>query len=248
MMETAAVLAGGLGTRLRPAVGDLPKVLAPVRGRPFLAHLLDRLAAAGVRRTVLLTGYRAGEVRAALGSEHGGMALDYFEERSPLGTGGSLRLALPHLDSPTILLLNGDSYCGLDLAAFAASHRDRGAGASLALIRVDDAGRYGRVRTSGGRVTAFAEKQAPGRPGWINAGVYLIERRLAEAIPAGRPVSLERELLPVWVAQSHVFAHRAMGPFLDIGTPESYAAAEEFFADGHCEPADWPSCQLTANS
>src|SRR5437660_12761457 len=92
---SAAILAGGLGTRLRPAVADRPKVLAPACGRPFLAHLLDRLEAAGVRRTVLLTGHRGAQVREALGERHGGMALAYSEEPSPLGTGGGLRLALP---------------------------------------------------------------------------------------------------------------------------------------------------------
>jgi len=229
MIATAAVLAGGLGTRLRPAVGDRPKVLAPVAGRPFVAHLLDRLDAAGVRRVVLLTGHRAGEVRARLGTRHGGMGLAYSEEPAPLGTGGALRLAWPHLDAPTVLLLNGDSYCGLNVKALTAFHRRRGAGVSMALVRVDDAGRFGRVRTAGGRVTAFAEKQGPGLPGWINAGVYLIGRGLVESIPAGRPVSLERKLLPAWVAQGRVFAHRSAGPFLDIGTPGSYAEAEGFF-------------------
>ena len=229
MIETAAVLAGGLGTRLRPTVGDRPKVLAPVCDRPFLAHLLDRLDAAGVRRVVLLTGHSGAQVREALGEHHGGMALAYSEEPSPLGTGGALRLALPQLNAATILLLNGDSYCGLNLAAFAASHRRRGAGVSMALVCVEDDGRFGRVRTAGGRVTAFAEKQGPGGPGWINAGVYLINRRLVEAIHAGGPFSLERDVLPAWVAGRFVYAHRAAGPFLDIGTPESYAEAEGFF-------------------
>jgi D-glycero-alpha-D-manno-heptose 1-phosphate guanylyltransferase len=158
------------------------------------------------------------------------MAVAYSEEPSPLGTGGALRLALPHLDAPSVLLLNGDSYCGLRLAAFATAHRRRGADVSLALVRVNDAGRYGRVDAAAdGRVTAFVEKEASGGPGWISAGVYLVERRLVEGILAGRPISLERDLLPVWVAQGRVFAHQATGPFLDIGTPESYGEAEAFF-------------------
>ena len=99
------------------------------------------------------------------------MTLVYSAESSPLGTGGALRAALPQLDSSTILLLNGDSYCGMDLCGFAAFHRRRGAGASLALARVDDAGRFGRVKTTAqGRVTAFAEKERrPGRAGSTRA-------------------------------------------------------------------------------
>jgi len=228
---TAAVLAGGLGTRLRPAVADRPKVLAPVLGRPFVAHLLDSLVAAGVRRIVLLTGWRGDEVRRALGDRHGDAELAYSEEPAPLGTGGALRRAAAVLDSSPILLLNGDSYFGADLGAFAAFHRRRCADASLALTRVADAGRYGRVDASpAGRVTAFAEKAAGGGPGWVNAGVYLIRRRLVEEIPPGRPLSLERDLLPAWAATWAVYGRKAAGPFLDVGTPESYAAAGDFFA------------------
>ena len=124
------------------------------------------------------------------------MTLAYSEEPSPLGTGGALRAALDQFDSETILLLNGDSYCRLSLASFAAFHRRRGAEASLALARVDDAARFGRVATApDGRVTAFAEKEAGGGSGWINAGVYLLQRSLLEEIPTGRPVSLEHGML-----------------------------------------------------
>ena len=123
MDVTAAILAGGLGTRLRPAVADRPKVLAPVGGRPYLTYLLDQLAGAGVREVVLLTGYAADEVRDALGDRYGRMRLRYSVEPAPLGTAGALRLALPLLAAPAVLLLNGDSYCDADLGAFRRSHR-----------------------------------------------------------------------------------------------------------------------------
>jgi NDP-sugar pyrophosphorylase family protein len=226
---TAAILAGGLGTRLRSALDDRPKVLAPVSGRPFLTYLLDMLRAACVRRVVLLTGYKGEQVETALGEYYQGMTLVYSAEASPLGTGGALRAALPQLDSPTILLLNGDSYCGMDLGAFAAFHRRSVADASIALTRVDDAGRFGRVETDAkGRVTAFAEKQPASGPGWINAGVYLLERGLIDEIPLGRPVSLERELLPAWIENKTVYGQRRTRPFLDVGTPESFLTAAAF--------------------
>jgi NDP-sugar pyrophosphorylase family protein len=226
-----AVLAGGLGTRLRAAVADRPKVLALVHGRPFLAYLLDQFAGAGVRQTVLLTGYMADRVEAEFGRAFAGMSLAYSPEPQPLGTGGALRHALPLLTRPTVLVLNGDSYCDLDPAAFFAQHQGSGAEATLALTAVADASRYGKVRLSDdGRVERFEEKQAGAGPGWINAGVYLLARRLVEEVPAGRAVSLERDVFPGWAASGRCRGYRAAGRFLDIGTPESYAEAATFFA------------------
>jgi NDP-sugar pyrophosphorylase family protein len=225
----AAVLAGGLGTRLRAAVPDRPKVLAEVNGRPFLAHLLDRLAAAGARDATLLVGYAADRVRAAFGDRHGPLRLAYSREPEPLGTGGAVRLGLPHLRGESVLLLNGDSFCDVDLAALLAFHRTHPPGATLTLTRVPDAGRYGRVRLDGYRVTDFEEKNPHAGPGWINAGVYLFARELVEAIPAGRAVSLEGDCLPAWVAAGRVWGFAGGGRFIDIGTPESYAAAAAFF-------------------
>ncbi|HYH66838.1 MAG TPA: nucleotidyltransferase family protein [Urbifossiella sp.] len=225
---TAAILAGGLGTRLRSVVADRPKVLAPVAGRPYLAHLLDPLAAAGVRETVLLTGYGADQVRAAFGDAHRGMTLRYSEEPEPLGTGGAVRHAAELLTGRAVLLLNGDSFCALDLSAFAAAVPAGRIG--LALARVPDVSRYGAVTLDEShRVTAFVEKGGATGEGWINAGIYLIPRERLSDIPADRPVSLEREVLPRWVATPGVVGVPG-GRFIDIGTPESFAAAEAFFA------------------
>jgi NDP-sugar pyrophosphorylase family protein len=227
----AVVLAGGLGTRLRSAVPDRPKVLALVRGRPFLAHVLDRLEAAGVRRVVLGTGYGADRVREAIGDRHGRTAIAYSHETSPLGTGGAVRLAAGAAASDPVLVLNGDSHCEADLAAFAAFHRTCGAAGSLMLTRVPDTGRYGRVDLDDvGRVTAFREKGDAAGPGWINAGIYLLSREMLDAVPEGRAVSLEREVFPLWAGRGRLFGLCGGGRFLDIGTPESYREAEEFFA------------------
>jgi NDP-sugar pyrophosphorylase family protein len=231
MDVTAAILAGGLGTRLRSVVTDRPKVLAPVCGRPYLTYLLDQLAAASVREVVLLTGHAADQVRDTLGETHAGLRLMYSAEPIPLGTGGALRNALPHLSAQTVLLLNGDSYCDVDLTAFVHFHRAEPAGASLVLVRVPEASRFGQVRGGRtGRILRFEEKGEAQGPGWINAGVYLIDRALLAGVPPGRALSLERDLLPGWVAERQVRGYRCDGRFLDIGTPESYAEAEEFFA------------------
>ena len=228
---TAAILCGGLGTRLRSAVADRPKALAPVRGRPFLTYLLDQLAEAAVGEVVLLTGYRADQVQDALGPTYAGMSLIYSEEPMPLGTAGAVRWALPCFSGRTVLLLNGDSYCDVDLPAFAACHRRHAADASLVLARVEDASRFGRARAGPGRrVRRFEEKGDSLGGGWINAGIYLFDRGLVEDLPRGRPASLERELFPAWAAEGRLHGFRCRGALLDIGTPESYAAAERFFA------------------
>jgi len=223
---TAAILAGGLGTRLRPVVGNRPKVLAPVHGRPFLVHLLHRLAAAGIRKTVLLTGYRAEQVFQAVGQNHNGMELVYSVEAQPLGTGGALRNALGDLSSSTVLLLNGDSWCDADLEDLGHFHHRRAADVSMVLARVEDPARFGTVvLLPDTRVERFEEKQT-GAAGWIYAGIMLIARALIEDLPPG-PASLERDLLPRWLGErKRVFGYRHAGAFLDIGTPASYALAE----------------------
>jgi NDP-sugar pyrophosphorylase family protein len=233
--RSVAILAGGLGTRLRPALADRPKVLAPVAGRPFLCYLLDQLSRFAVREVVLLTGHRAGEVRAALGDRYRAMRLLYSTEETPLGTAGAVRLALPLLPAPEVLLLNGDSFGEIDLDAFARQHAALAAQASLALCQVPDTARFGRVHLDGAsRIVGYDEKKGGGS-GWINAGTYLLRRELIEATPSGRAVSLERDLLPGWLAGGCVYGYRSPGRFIDIGTPESYGEAEAFFA--HHQPA-----------
>lgn len=228
---SAAILAGGLGSRLRAVVADRPKVLAPVADKPFLAYLLDQLAQAGVRETVLLVGHAAEQVQAAFGNEYGGMQLAYSAEPEPLGTGGALRLALPLLRNDTVLLLNGDSYCDVDLAALTSFHRTHSGFATLTLAQVPNGSRYGRVHLNEDRrIERFEEKGGSREPGWINAGVYLFDRGPLSDIELGRVVSLERDVLPSWVTRGKVFGSPGSSRFIDIGTPESYAEAEAFFA------------------
>ena len=235
---TAAILAGGLGTRLRSVVADRPKVLAEIRGRPFLAYLLDQLADAGVRTIVLCTGYLGEQVRAAFGDSYGNLCLLYSQESSPLGTAGALRLALPLFKpglseanvSDPVLVMNGDSFCEVNLRAFWAWHCARGADATLLLTRMPDTKRYGRVHVDAdGLVLSFDEKGDKGGPGWINAGIYLLNRRLLLTIPASGAVSLEQEMFPAWIGLG-LYGYRSEGRFLDIGTPEAYNTAEQFFA------------------
>ncbi|WP_017301387.1 nucleotidyltransferase family protein [Nodosilinea nodulosa] len=226
---TAVILVGGLGTRLRSVVSDRPKVLAEINGRPFLGYLLDQVAEAGLRHVVLCTGYRADQVRSLLGDRWQDLTLTYSQETTPLGTGGALRLALPQLRSSTILALNGDSYCGADLAAFWDFHRQKQTQATLLLTQVPDTQRFGRVQVDGGdRIVAFEEKGNTTGPGWINAGLYLVSQSHLANIPADRPISLEKDIFPQWIDQG-LYGYRAKGKFIDIGTPETYRQAADFF-------------------
>ncbi|MCX6899219.1 MAG: nucleotidyltransferase family protein [Verrucomicrobia bacterium] len=226
---TAAILAGGQGTRLRAVVADRQKVVASVAGRPFLMRLLDQLADAGLRRVVICTGYKAGQVAEMAGNEYRGMSLRYSPEPGPLGTAGALRNALPLLESDPVLTMNGDSYCETDLVAFWKAHRERHASGSMVVREVADTSQSGRVSfDQSGAIGSFVEKGASAGPGWINAGIYLLGRALLEGIPAERPVSLERETFPAWIGRG-LCAFPTAGKFLDIGTPESYAAAQKMF-------------------
>lgn len=226
---TAVILAGGLGTRLRSVVTDRPKVLAEIHGRPFLAYLLDQVAAAGVTQAVLSTGYLGEQIQATFGPVYRTVRLHYSLETEPLGTAGALGLALPLLQAETVLVMNGDSFCQADLSAFWAWHSAKEAAASLLLTQVPDTSRYGKVETTpDGQVLSFVEKGTSTGPGWISAGIYLLKRDLLATIPPSRAVSIEKEVFPAWVGHG-LYGYQSQGQFLDIGTPESYAQAETFF-------------------
>lgn len=224
----AVILAGGLGTRLRPVVADRPKVLAEVCGRPFVTYLLDRLTGAGIGRIVICTGYMGEQVKAALGDRYGAARLAYSQEERSMGTAGAVRLALPLLDEDRILIMNGDSYCEVDLDAFLTQHREWKAEATLLLTQVSDTRRYGRVMLDdSGRVIRFEEKAQTAGLGWISAGVYLVERPLVEGIPDTGTVSLERDVFPACIGKG-LYGYCADGRFVDIGIPDGYLGADQF--------------------
>lgn len=226
---TTVILAGGLGTRLRSVVTDMPKVLAEVCGRPFLTYVLDQLADAGVQQVVLCTGYLGEQVYDVLGDSYKNLILTYSQERSPLGTAGALRLASSLMRSDPVLIMNGDSFFQADLLAFYNWYCQQQPDCALLLTQVADTQRFGRVHAdSDGKILSFTEKGQPG-PGWINAGVYLLSQRVLQTIPAQKTISLEQDMFPVWVGQNF-YAYRQAGAFLDIGVPESYAAAAHFFS------------------
>jgi D-glycero-alpha-D-manno-heptose 1-phosphate guanylyltransferase len=228
---TAGILAGGAGARLRAVVPDLPKVLAPVAGRPFLAYSLDQLAAQGFRRVVLCTGYLGDVVKDSFGTNYRGMRLLYSNDERPLGTAGALLQALPMLASETVLVLNGDSFVEADLIASLQQHHRRRARATVLLAQAEEAARCGRVEVAAdGFIEAFCEEDGEPGPAWINSGHYWFQRQaLADLVP-DEPRSLEDDVLPRWIGHG-LYGCTETGRFLDIGAPEDYVRAERFFQE-----------------
>jgi len=230
------ILAGGLGTRLSQVLPGRQKVLAEVDGRPFLGKLIEFYAAAGSSRIVLALGYRSDDVEDFIRQYRGAARLITSVEPEPRGTAGALRHALALVESGTVLVANGDSFADVDLAALLALHRARRSMVTIALAYVDDVRRYGRVLfESDGGVVCFEEKPDPAGnesefAGYINAGIYLIEREVIATLPGDRVISLERDVFPRLIGGG-LYALGARASFIDIGTPESWSKANDFFAE-----------------
>ncbi len=221
----AIVLAGGLGTRLREVVSDVPKPMAPVAGRPFLQYILDYLAGFGVQTVALAVGYKYEVVQDCFGSEYAGMRVRYSVESQPCGTGGGIRQAADLLDDEDLLVLNGDTFFAADLAALADFHRRTGASLTVAAKPMADCARYGTmVLDPAGRITGFAEKR-PGASGHINGGIYAMSPRLLADRPLGQRFSFETEVLESGYDTQAFYALVCDAYFIDIGIPADYDRA-----------------------
>ena len=230
----AIILAGGLGTRLRAAIGERPKVLAPVLGKPWLLWLLEYLHAAGFKRVCLATGYKGAEVAATIGHRVGrgkpALRVSYSHETEPLGTGGALARALPRLAPQATFALNGDTLVTLRWREMLERHRALGATLSIAARRVAERARYGAVEVAAGRVVQFGEKGARGA-GLINAGVYLLAADLFQRYPPpAAKFSFETDFIPRHLPAARPAAYVTGAPFLDIGVPRDFARAAAFIA------------------
>ena len=226
----AFVLAGGMGTRLQPRFGSLPKPLAPIGGRPFVARQLEWLAGHGVRRAVILAGHGAEPMREALGSRTAGVELEWSVEPEPMGTGGALRWARDFVDGP-VLVVNGDTLAEGDPWVLERDRWEHGAVGAVALYQVADAKSRGRVeRDARGGIARFVEKDERWTgPAWVNGGAYAFAPALWHHLPEG-PSSLERDVLPRLAARGLLHGVQCAGRFWDIGTPEDWERAERELA------------------
>jgi len=231
----AIILAGGLGTRLREVIKDLPKVLAPVNSRPFLDILLDRLHQSGcIHKVIIAVGYMAEKIIELYQEE----AKYNFEilfsiEKNLLGTGGAIKRALLGTETENVLVLNGDSYVEVDISQLIKFHLSKNASIAIVLRGVSDVQSYGRAEIDDQfRLISFEEKNGSGYAGLINAGAYLMKRNLFDSVAKDQEISFEREILPD-LTKGNAYAYIISGRFVDIGIPETYLLADKFFKDGY---------------
>jgi mannose-1-phosphate guanylyltransferase len=225
----AVILVGGEGTRLRPLTSTMPKPVAPLVDRPFMAYMLEWLARHGVDDVVMACGFLPTLLREALGDgARYGVRLTFVEEPEPMGTGGALRYAAEQLPGglgERFLMLNGDVLTDIDVRAQIDQHEATGARATLGLVPVEDPSAYGLVRLAGDRsVQGFLEKPAPHEidTDLISAGIYVLEHDVLDLIEPGRNVSIEREVWPALVGEGLYGTAHAGAYWLDIGTPARY--------------------------
>jgi len=225
----AIILLGGKGTRLQGLYPDRPKALVPIAGRPFLQWQLEWLERHGIRDTHLAAGHLARTIRDWVSTAGRGNTLTISAEPSPLGTGGSLAFVEPFIRTDPFLILNGDSLLpNLDLQALADTGQTPGTLITLAITRIESAGRYGTVEFDARkRVTAFREKSAH-TGGWINGGVYLARRALLNHIEADKNLSLETDVFPALCAEGQLGVFLSKPPLLDMGTPDGILAMEQY--------------------
>lgn len=225
-MTTAIILAGGLGTRLRSAVPNLPKPMAPVAGRPFLEHQFDYWIKQGVNRFVVSVGYRHEIIIGHFGNRYKDAQLEYVIEETPLGTGGGLLLAKEKMDKDaSFLVLNGDTYFAVDLPTLRAFSVAHDADWCFALFRAHEEGRYmGMTVSAQGQITALSCKDSR----LANGGTYWVNPRALQlgAFHSGGKVSLEDDILPLAMAGGQrLFGMEFSGNFIDIGVPADYYRA-----------------------
>jgi NDP-sugar pyrophosphorylase family protein len=224
----AVLLVGGMGTRLRSLLPSTPKPLASIGKKSFLELLIRQLRAQGISRLIMCTGYLADQIESEFGDGRDwDVAIEYSRESIPMGTAGAVKLAQPCLnDASDFLVMNGDSFVEINFEELLQFHRGHNALASMALVRVENASRYGTVSLdSNDRVVRFLEKTGSDLPGLINAGVYVFNRAIFEQMPE-TPASLEKDIFPRLLEQG-VHALRQGGMFIDIGTPEDYSRAQQ---------------------
>ncbi len=226
----ALILAGGLGTRLREAVPDLPKPMAPIRNRPFLEHQMDYWIGQGVTRFILSVGYMHELIEAHFGGTYRQCPIGYAREATPLGTGGGLLLGLNQAQDDLVLVLNGDTFFEVNLTEMRARHDTSQADVTVALRRITHNDRYGEVVLDAqGNVAAFSAA-ASGGAGIINGGVYLVRPAvlLGLGYAPGDKVALEQDLFPrLLKSGKRVAGFVTDTNFIDIGIPDDYFRAAD---------------------
>lgn len=222
--DEAIILAGGLGTRLRPVLSDLPKPMAPINDKPFLEYMLSYLSSYGIRHVVLSVGYKHELIKSHFGSSFSGIKLTYAIEEEPLGTGGAIRYALNFIQSQKVFLLNGDTFFNVNLRDLSEFYKAYNPDIAMTIRLMHDFFRYGTVQHDISRVTGFVAKK-PVKRGFINGGIYLIRKALFDNYDLPDKFSFESDFLEKNLDQLEVYAMECSDYFIDIGIPKDYEKA-----------------------
>jgi mannose-1-phosphate guanylyltransferase len=232
----AVVLVGGQGSRLRPITYDVPKAMVPLRNQPFMGYMMDFLRAAGLEGAVLSLGYLPDPIQDYFDQKDlDGFSIDYAVEDTALGTAGGIKNAEGYLDGGPFIVVNGDVLSGMDLRVAIEKHKETDALATIVLTSVEDPTAYGLVEVDHEMlVHRFLEKPAADEvtTNLVNAGIYVLEPEVLAMIPAGREVSVEREIFPYLQAERRLRAYVSSSYWRDIGTPRSYLAASQDVLSG----------------
>lgn len=224
----AVILAGGFGTRLQKVVHDVPKPMAPVAGKPFLSYLLDQLDRQGCTHAILAVGYKREMIQKFFGLRYKNISLSYSIEDEPLLTGGALKKALEIATEDVVVVLNGDTFLGVDFSKMMNFHYRTRSDATLAVKKLYNFSRYGTVVYDDNyRITHFIEKKKCCE-GFINGGVYILNRIIFDGVMQDK-FMMEKDFLEKYVNSKLFHAFPCNGYFIDIGIPEDYGKANEDF-------------------
>lgn len=223
----AIILAGGLGTRLRAAVPDLPKCMAPVNGRPFLAYVIKYLQEQGIDKFIFSLGYRSEAFTQFICETLPAGNYQLVLEDEPLGTGGAIRLAMQYAVTEDVAVVNGDSICKVNIPAQGEFHKSRKAICTLALKPMKNFERYGVVELNTDNTIALFREKQQYTAGLINAGVYLINNEKFSALTFPEKFSFETDCLQKYYHINNFYGFIQDGYFIDIGIPEDYQRAQK---------------------
>ncbi len=227
MVNEAIILAGGLGTRMQRVIEGLPKAMAPIRGRPFLEYLLDHLAVSGITHAILSTGYLSHIIKDHFGDKYHDIKISYVSEDKPLGTGGAIVLAGKMVKKEQYYVTNGDTLFRADMRKMYSMHHDKKADITIALRKTEDVSRYGCINMDErGRIFSFSEKEKEKGGGWINGGIYLMNKTVISNAELPEIFSVEKDLFPSLLGDHYVYGYTDDAYFIDIGTPEDYERAQ----------------------
>ena len=233
MLNTAIILAGGMGTRLKTIISDLPKPMAPIMNVPFLTYQLNYLKHFSIKKVIFSVGYLSEKIIAHYNQSFENISIEYSIEKNPLGTGGGIRMAMSNLNEDLVLILNGDSFFDLDLEQFYNLHLEQKSEFSLALRYVNNSERYGNIEfNSSNQITSFIEKNQLNQSGYINAGVYILSKKLyLQNTNSNINFSIEKDFFEKQLNQLIIKGFEFKDYFIDIGIPEDYLKAQDDFKE-----------------